>query len=55
MGWVWALLTYRRRAVPRAGRVHASVRLRIEADGRYGDRIPNDATWEDEQWLISRT
>ncbi|HEU4514132.1 MAG TPA: DUF2235 domain-containing protein [Nocardioidaceae bacterium] len=55
MGWVWAFLTYRRRPVPPAARVHASVRHRLETDGQHRDRIPTDATWEDDQWLTPRT
>jgi hypothetical protein len=51
MGRVWALLTYRRRAVPAGALVHDSVRARIEKDPAYGARVPRDAVWEDQQWL----
>jgi uncharacterized protein (DUF2235 family) len=50
MGWVWALLTYRHRPVPKGATVHESVRLRIEKDAGYGHRIPEDAVWEDTGW-----
>uniref|UniRef100_A0AAU2JM11 DUF2235 domain-containing protein n=1 Tax=Streptomyces sp. NBC_00049 TaxID=2903617 RepID=A0AAU2JM11_9ACTN len=51
MGAVWALLTYRRRRVPDDARVHESVRLRIESDAAYGERIPPGVTWADKDWL----
>ncbi|MFI6367079.1 DUF2235 domain-containing protein [Nocardia sp. NPDC050630] len=54
MGWIWALLTYRRRKVPASARVHASVRSRCESDTTYGKRIPRDVIWEDEQWTKLR-
>ncbi|MEV6333125.1 DUF2235 domain-containing protein [Nocardia vinacea] len=54
MGWIWALLTYRRRKVPAGARVHASVRSRCESDATYGKRIPRDVMWEDEQWTKLR-
>lgn len=55
MGWVWALLTYRRRSLPAGAQVHCSVRARAEASGEYRNRIPADAAWEDERWLIPLT
>jgi uncharacterized protein (DUF2235 family) len=51
MGWVWAALTYRHRPVPPGAKVHDSVRARIEKDAAYASRIPDDAVWEDAQWL----
>jgi uncharacterized protein (DUF2235 family) len=50
MGWIWALLTFRRRPVPAGARVHQSVRERMATDARYGRQIPPDATWSDPQW-----
>lgn len=54
MGWIWALLTYRRRKVPPDARVHASVRSRCTTDPNYRKRIPRDIRWEDEQWTKLR-
>lgn len=54
MGWVWALLTYRRRRLPPHSRVHASVRARLGEDQDYGSRVPKTATWADEDWLTAR-
>ena len=53
-GFLWYALVLRPRAVPAAARVHASVRDRIAADGRYGRRLPPDIVWEDTQWLVPR-
>jgi uncharacterized protein (DUF2235 family) len=50
MGWVWGLLTYRRRKVPPGARVHQSVHDRISADPRYGSKIPPGALYEDVTW-----
>jgi len=47
MGWIWALLGRRRRVLPAAARVHASVRMRTPP---LDHRIPDDAVWEDETW-----
>lgn len=54
MGWIWGLLTYRRRRLPEGARVHASVRTRIGKDPAYGSRLPEDAAWADEDWLTAR-
>ncbi|MEV7738870.1 hypothetical protein AB0O75_43640 [Streptomyces sp. NPDC088921] len=54
MGWIWALLTYRRRRLPPHSRVHTSVRARVDEDQDYGSRIPKTATWADEDWLTAR-
>ncbi|MFC9294509.1 DUF2235 domain-containing protein [Streptomyces sp. NPDC057011] len=51
MGAVWALLTYRRRRVPDGARVHETVRLRVEDDAGYGQRIPAGVVWADKDWL----
>ena len=51
MGWVWALLTYRRRRVPPDAHVHASVRARLGGDPGYAGRIPPTAVWSDDDWL----
>lgn len=51
MGRVWALLTYRRRHVPRDAQVHESVRLRVESEAEYGERIPSGVIWADKEWL----
>ena len=50
MGKIWALATYRTRAVPRGARIHASVRDRIEHQSGYRRRIPDSVVWEDELW-----
>jgi uncharacterized protein (DUF2235 family) len=50
MGWVWGLLTYRRRKVPPDARIHQSVRDRIVADPRYGSKVPPTASYEDTHW-----
>lgn len=47
MGWVWALLTYRRRPVPPGARVHQSVRDRLERDQKDAPRLPADVVWVD--------
>jgi len=52
MGWVWVLLTYRRRRVPADAKVHASVRARISDDPGYRGRIPGTVTWDDPAWLL---
>jgi hypothetical protein len=54
MGWVWALLTYRRRRLPPHARVHACVRARVDEFRDYGSRIPRTAAWADEDWLTAR-
>lgn len=52
MGWVWALLTYRRRQVPADATVHESVRARISEDPGYRGRIPDTVTWDDPDWVL---
>lgn len=52
MGWVWALLTYRRRQMPAGAKVHESVRVRISEDSGYRGRIPDTTTWDDPDWLL---
>jgi len=54
MGWIWALLTYRRRRLPPHARVHASVRARVDEFQDYGSHIPKTATWADEDWLTAQ-
>ncbi|MBT2510547.1 DUF2235 domain-containing protein [Streptomyces sp. ISL-98] len=54
MGLIWALLTYRRRRLPRDAKVHESVRFRLASDPAYRDRIPETAVWADEDWLTAR-
>ncbi|WP_371664182.1 DUF2235 domain-containing protein [Streptomyces sp. NBC_00280] len=54
MGWVWALLTYRRRRLPPHARVHASVLARVDEFQEYGSRIPETAVPADEDWLTAR-
>ncbi|WP_405905445.1 DUF2235 domain-containing protein [Streptomyces sp. NBC_00828] len=54
MGWIWALLTYRRRKLPPGAHVHASVRARLEKDAGYAERIPSNAVWSDDEWLTER-
>ncbi len=55
MGRLWTVLGTRRRPLPAAAAVHRSVRRRIEADPNYAPRIPDDATWVDEDWAVSRS
>jgi uncharacterized protein (DUF2235 family) len=50
MGWVWALLGYRRRPVPSGARLHTSVRERPDFTEQYRNRIPPDVTWSDPHW-----
>lgn len=51
MGWIWALLTYRRRPLPAGVRLHRSVRDRMEADPSYRlRRTPPDDAWYDDRW-----
>ena len=51
MGWVWALLTYRRRPLAGDARVHASVRERLARDPSYRLRVPETSLrWEDPEW-----
>jgi uncharacterized protein (DUF2235 family) len=47
MGWIWALLGYRRRTLPSGARVHTSVRKRTTPPDHH---IPDDVVWEDETW-----
>ncbi len=54
MGWIWGLLTYRRRRLPDDVKVHESVRGRATADPAYAKRIPASATWADADWLTGR-
>lgn len=51
-GWLWILLTYRRRPIfPPNARVHSSVRARMEADSTYKPRLgSNDVVWDDSDW-----
>ncbi len=51
-GWVWALLTYRRRLVPASAKVRESVRTRISENSGYRRRIPDTVTWDDPDWLL---
>lgn len=53
MGWVWVLLTYRRRRLPRGAHAHASVRARLKEDAGYAGRIPPDPVWSDTEWLTA--
>ncbi|MGF1618030.1 MAG: DUF2235 domain-containing protein [Acidimicrobiia bacterium] len=55
MGWVWALLTYRRRPIATYGegrpRIHASVRDRLAGRQDYRIDIDRDGfDWADENW-----
>lgn len=51
IGWICALLTYRRRRLPRGAQVHASVRARLRKDPEKADRIPPEVAWSDTEWL----
>lgn len=51
MGWVWALLTYRRRTItPGDAWVHESVRYKLDHDERFKANIPANARWADPHW-----
>jgi hypothetical protein len=50
MGWIWALLTYRRRRIRPGTRVHRSVQTRVAADPGYGTKLPADIVWDDPDW-----
>ena len=55
MGWVWALLTYRRRPItPDDARVHASVRDRMGRMPDYRPRLPAAVRWDEPGWAGSR-
>lgn len=54
MGWIWALLTYRRRPLPPGAQVHRSVQIRVAADPRYGTKLPTDIVWDDPDWPAPR-
>jgi uncharacterized protein (DUF2235 family) len=54
MGWVWGLLTYRRRHVPGTARVHQSVRDRIATEPAYRSRVPDTVIWDDAAWLAPK-
>ena len=54
MGWVWAMLTYRRRSVPPGAKVHQSVQARLARDRDYAPRLPDDVVWVDQNWSTVR-
>ena len=54
MGWIWGLLTYRHRHVPAMARVHQSVCDRIATEHAYGNRVPENAVWDDAAWLTPK-
>lgn len=56
MGWVWLLLTSRKRPIPPANaRVHSSVRARMDAHGKYRPKVAGDTVvWDDPQWASPR-
>jgi uncharacterized protein (DUF2235 family) len=47
-GWIWGLLTFRRRPMSAGTRVHSSVRARMNVDPAY--RFPVDVVWDDPDW-----
>jgi uncharacterized protein (DUF2235 family) len=47
---IWALATYRTRAVPHGARIHASVRDRLEQQPGYRRRLPASVVWENDHW-----
>ena len=55
MGWIWALLTYRRRPIPPGAHVHHSVRARIAAQPGYEVKLPADVVWDDRNWPTPAT
>jgi uncharacterized protein (DUF2235 family) len=54
MGWIWSLLTYRRRQRGADAQVHASVRSRLAAEVGYRFEPPGDDHWDDPEWLRPR-
>jgi hypothetical protein len=55
MNKLWALLGTRSRKVPPGALVHASVARRIATDPSYASRIPSDAVYVDDDWMVPRT
>ncbi len=55
MGWVWALLTYRRRTIEPGAHIHSSVRPPWEANKRFAPNVPADAVWVDPDWASPRS
>lgn len=51
MGWIWSLLTYRRRQRGADTQVHASVRSRLAAEVGYRLEPPGADHWDDPDWL----
>lgn len=50
-GWIWAILTWRRRPMAAGAAVHGSVADRMQADPSY--RIPrDDVIWDDAGWVV---
>jgi uncharacterized protein (DUF2235 family) len=54
MGRVWAVLTYRRRPIPRGAKVHHSVRHRVAEEPSYRATIPDSVVWADEDWTTMK-
>ena len=54
MGWVWILLTYRRRTIEPGAHVHSSVRGLWEANHKFARNVPADAVWVDPDWARLR-
>ena len=55
MGWIWALLTYRRRTVtPQGAFVHESVKLRMAQNPWYRPKGADTVSWDDPHWLTPR-
>ena len=52
MGRLWVLLGTRRRILPAAANVHASVARRVETDPGYAARVPPNAVFVDQDWAI---
>jgi uncharacterized protein (DUF2235 family) len=50
-GWIWALLTYRRRPITNESpRVHRSVEVRMQKAQKYAPRLPDQVAWDDTAW-----
>lgn len=54
MGWVWMILTYRKRPItPVNARIHSSVLNRLRTDPKYKLRASMDiVVWDDPEWAL---
>lgn len=54
MGTAWKVLTTRTRQIPAQARIHASVRVRQQAQPEYQPGLPGGREWADEDWTTPR-